>query len=285
MDFEEIDFKTSGPALHLARGAFGGPPFVFLHGVMRRWQDFLPVVPAVSARWEVLALDFRGHGGSARAAGKYRVVDYVEDAVALLRTQVGEPAVVYGHSLGAMVAAAAAVEVPDRVRAIVLEDPPFDSMGSRIRHTPFLSFFQGMRELIEKGQNGPELAAAMRELRFGAPGGPVIRLGDVRDASALRFAASCLARMDPAVLKPIIEERWLDGYDVERVLRAIRCPALVLQADGAAGGMLTDPDAEMAERILPDCLRIRFEKVGHLIHWADVPGLLRHLMAFLESIR
>ncbi len=285
MNFEEQDFKTPGPTLRVARGAPGGPPLVFLHGVMRRWQDFSPIFPSVAARWEVFALDFRGHGASERAVGRYRVVDYVEDAVALLRTQAGGPAVVYGHSLGAMVAAAAAAEAPDLVRAVVLEDPPFETMGSRIRRTPFLGFVQGMRELIEKGLTGLELVDALRELRFGAPGGPVMRLGDVRDASALRFAASCLARIDPAVLEPIIEGRWLEGYDVEGILGAIRCPAMVLQADGAVGGMLTDADAEMAERMLPDCLRIRFEKVGHLIHWADVPGLLRHLIALLESMR
>src|SRR5437870_483220 len=90
---------TIGDAsLHYARGPSAGPPLLFLHGVFRSWQDFVPLIPALAARWAVHALDFRGHGRSSRRPGAYRVVDYSEDAVAFLKHNCDEPAVVYGHS-------------------------------------------------------------------------------------------------------------------------------------------------------------------------------------------
>src|SRR5947209_9478255 len=95
-------------SLNCARGPAHGPPMLFLHGVLRCWQDFLPLIAPLTTRWHVHALDFRGHGRSSPRSGRYRVVDYVEDAAAFLRHGCDEPAVVYGHSLGAMVALAVA---------------------------------------------------------------------------------------------------------------------------------------------------------------------------------
>ena len=113
-------------SLNCARGPAHGPPVLFLHGVLRCWQDFLPLIPSLSLRWQVHALDFRGHGRSAPRTFHYRVRDYVEDAEAFLLHACPAPAVVCGHSLGAMVAlAAAAGPAADRCRALLLEDPPF----------------------------------------------------------------------------------------------------------------------------------------------------------------
>ena len=97
--------------------------------------------------------------------------------------------------------------------------------------------------------------------------------------------ASCLAQIDPDVLTPIIEARWLTGYDWEATLKAIHCPTLVLQADTAAGGMLMDADARRAQELIADCTLVRFPQVGHLIHWMSTQELLRHTSCFLESLR
>src|SRR5262252_7523053 len=145
---EHILSLDKSASLNFARGPEHGPPLVFLHGVLRCWQDFLPLIPALSQRWQVHALDFRGHGRSAPRAFHYRVRDYVEDAEAILSRVCSAPAVICGHSLGAMVAlAAAAGPAADRCRALILEDPPFATMGSRIRQTIFHSQFVGMAPL------------------------------------------------------------------------------------------------------------------------------------------
>ena len=54
-------------------------------------------------------------------------IDYARDAAAVLRS-LREPAVVCGHSLGALVAGVVAAQLPERVRAVVLEDPPAPSV-------------------------------------------------------------------------------------------------------------------------------------------------------------
>ncbi len=78
--------------------------------------------------------------------------------------------------------------------------------------------------------------------------------------------------------------QWLDGYDWEATASAIQCPSLLLQADPAAGGMLTDADAERFCELAGDCTRVRFDGIGHMINWQDTQGLLRAVQNFTESI-
>jgi len=257
-----------------------------LHGVTRRWQTFLPLAPFLTARWQVQAVDFRGHGGSERAPGGYHVVDYVADLVHLLGRQARAGLVIYGHSLGAMVAAGVAARLPEAVRACVLEDPPFHTMGTRIFQSRLISFFRALHELARAGFTPQELARRLPEVRTVDPvTNAVERLGDVRDAAALRFTASCLARLDPEVFEPIIAGAWLEGYDWQEVVAAIRCPTLVLQADPAAGGMLTDDDARWLAAHLRDGAHVRYPGAPHLIHAARTVELAGHVLAFLESTR
>jgi pimeloyl-ACP methyl ester carboxylesterase len=282
----EYTLAVGEASLHYARGPSSGPPMLLLHGVLRAWQDFMPLIPALAARWQVDALDFRGHGRSTPRPGHYRVVDYVEDAALFLRHGCDEPAVVYGHSLGAMVAlAVAGGPAAECCKAVILEDPPFETVGNRIHETVFLSQFLGMKPLAGSKASIAEVARALAEIELVTPGtGRITRLGDVRDAVALRFGARCLKQVDPDVLTPIVAGEWLKGYDLDAILAGVRCPVLLLQGDMAAGGMLTDGDAERLASRLPDCARIKLEGVGHLIHWTQTEATLRLLIAFLESL-
>ena len=223
--------------LNYAIGPAGGPPLIMLHGVTRRWQTFVPVIGAFSTRWQPFALDFRGHGQSANSTAGYLVKDYVADVAPLLE-QLDQPAVVYGHSLGSMVAAAVAAKFPDRVRAVILEDPPMTTISDRITESVLYSHFCNMQRFAGDQRPVGEIARELAEAHMKDPRtGEETRLGDVRDAAALRFTASCLQQLDPNVLLPIVEGRWLESYETEAVFRAIRCPALLLQADVAVGGL------------------------------------------------
>ncbi len=271
--------------LNVSVGPDTGPPLVLLHGVLRQWSDFVPILPALACRWRVHAVDFRGHGGSSWTTGRYRVADYVEDALQLLAT-FDQPAAIYGHSLGAMVAAATAAAQPASVRAVVLEDPPFETMGARLSETALQSLFVGYETCLSSGGSVNQLTDRLADITLHAPGESAeVRLGEIRDRAALRFAAASLAKMDPAVLAPIVAGRWLEGFSSQQAITGIQCPALVLQADQDAGGMLADADANGLVDAVADCSLIKFPGIGHLIHWSATGPLLSACTAFLESLR
>jgi pimeloyl-ACP methyl ester carboxylesterase len=279
-------FHHEDLSLNYATGPRNGPALVFFHGVLRRWQCFVPVIPALGFRWHLHMLDHRGHGGSSRPTSGYLVRDYVRDAVAFVHEQVEGPAVLYGHSLGAMVAAGVAAELPQQVQGIVLEDPPFDTMGSRISQSALLSYFSGIQPFAESELPDGELARQLAEIPLTTPSkAGSTRLGDTRDMTALRFTARCLKLLDREVLRPIVERRWLEGFEWKSALKQITCPALLLQSDVMVGGMLTDDDAATAERLMSDCTRIRLPNIGHQVHWQHTETCLRLINSFVESLR
>jgi pimeloyl-ACP methyl ester carboxylesterase len=282
--FAETTIDAPVP-LNCATGPAAGPPLLLLHGVIRRWQDFLTVMPALAARWQVHALDFHGHGRSGRRAGGYAVPDYLEDARAAVEHLFREPGVVFGHSLGALVALGLAAELPERVRAVVLEDPPSERFMANLRATPYQAQFAGMHALAGSPAPVAELTRRLAEMRLPTPDGAGPRLGDLRDAASLRFTARCLQDLDPDVFPPILEGRWLGGFSPEAVAPRVTCPVLLLHGNEMLGGMHAAADADRLTRAMPDVTRIDLPQAGHLIHLMEAPATLRLATCFLESLR
>jgi pimeloyl-ACP methyl ester carboxylesterase len=279
--FREQLLGSGGPLLNVAVGPGPGPPLWLFHGVGRFWRDFAPLIPSLVPGWQVFAADHRGHGLSGRSS-QYAVADYVEDAAGLVGRN--GPAVLVGHSLGAVVALGVAGRLPEAVRAVVLLDSPGTGFLSRVDETPYAAMWEGMRRLAGGG-SVPIVARELAELRVSGPRpGETVRLGDLRDAAALRFMARCLHDLDPDVLTPPLEKRWLDGFDLLTVASAVRCPALLVVADPARGGMLPPADADPLAAALSDCTRIDLPGVGHLVHWQDPAATLRVLLPFLGSL-
>jgi pimeloyl-ACP methyl ester carboxylesterase len=265
-------------------GPGNGPPLLFLHGATRRWQSFLPLAPALQSRWKLCGLDHRGHGLSDHYPGAYQVREYVLDAECIVRDQFKEPVVLYGHSLGALVAAGVAAAAPECVRAVILEDPPAPYFVHNIRNTTYFPLFTAMRKLAGSDQPVGVLARELAAVRLPGPGGTTVRFGDVRDSVAVRFTARCLKELDPDVLTPLLEGGWLDGFDLDAALRNVRCPALLLCADEAAGGMLRRVDADRIMDLLPDGCRVDLPGVGHVIHWLATDRTAGYVLGFLESL-
>ena len=280
----ETNINTNGLNIHLAHLQNGKPPLLMLHGVTRRWSTFLPVIHALSLRWNVHALDFRGHGRSDRA-DSYHVVDYTEDVVAFVQEHFSSDVVIYGHSLGAMVAAAAAAQLGDRVTAVIMEDPPMETMGKSISENILHSFFAGLGQFAGDPRSTALIAKDLAEVQLRNPQSDrPVRLGDIRDPVQLRFTAASLKHVDPGVFKPILAGKWLSGYHAEHIFRSITCPALLMQADTNVGGMLTDVQAAQLTDWSPDLTHIKMTGIGHVMHVAATSQLVNLVHSFLESL-
>lgn len=112
--------------IHVRRyGTSGAPPLVLVHGLSDDGANWPDAVARWGADWDIYAIDQRGHGLSARFTADnvgHSSEIWVSDLRAVL-AQVGDPAVVIGHSLGGIVVLRLALLSPESIRALVLEDP------------------------------------------------------------------------------------------------------------------------------------------------------------------
>jgi 3-oxoadipate enol-lactonase len=118
---------ASGPPLP------AGMPVLFFHGVGGAAWSWAPQAQALSAHFECLVWEGRGHGAAApvRDAG---LADYAQDAREALHAVWATrqaPVLLVAHSMGAMLALALACEQPQRVGGLFLVDPVYAESGSR----------------------------------------------------------------------------------------------------------------------------------------------------------
>jgi pimeloyl-ACP methyl ester carboxylesterase len=287
--FKEQTFDTGEVILNYAEGPASGPPLVLLHGFTGRWQGFLPLLPVLSLRWHVYAPDYRGHGKSGHVAGKYLPDDFISDLVIFLERQLGEPAVVLGHSYGALFALRLAERLPDVVRALIVGDTSLSAETAAARPTNQESWAM-MRDLA--GWEGSIQQLTEKLAAFPVPGqNPPVTYGELPDVHLveLREWARSLMQLDPDVTELHAEgwrERFIDAFEFESILRAVTCPVLLLQGEPAQGGVMTAADVDYATALLTEAYHVQIDGVGHglgMDNW-EVAPLLRALISFLESL-
>ncbi len=127
MDIKESTFDTGVVILNYVEVASSGTSLVLLHGGSARWQSFESILSDLAAIWRIYAPDLRGHGKSGWVSGSYRLQDYTDDTIAFLRHHVHEPAYLFGHSLGGIVALMVAAQYPEGIRAVAVGDAPLSS--------------------------------------------------------------------------------------------------------------------------------------------------------------
>ena len=269
------------PRIHVERRTGDGVPLLLLHGIGRNGKDFAPLRPWLMHR-PTIAWDHRGHGSSDRAE-RYLAADYATDVVHWLEEQNLGSIDLYGHSLGAIVALRVAAESPQRIRSIVLEDPPSPAFVAALRESVYYYSFVAMRELAGSQDEVETVAARLAATRLGeGPEAP--RFSDVRDAASIQFSAQCLRSVDPRVFEPVFAGEWFEGYDFLATARKVTCPALLLYGEVAAGGMLPTADATALQGALRRGVAVKFPAGGHLLHWQRLEETVRYALAFWESL-
>jgi len=109
-----------------------GPLVLLVHGFPESWYSWRHQLPALAAAGHrTVAVDVRGYGRSSRPGNvsAYRMLDLVEDAVAVVHALGERSAVIVGHDWGAGIAANAALLRPDVFRAVGLLSVPYTPRG------------------------------------------------------------------------------------------------------------------------------------------------------------
>jgi pimeloyl-ACP methyl ester carboxylesterase len=186
-------------------------------------------VTALSGRFRVVTYDARGSGGSDRPLdpAAYAPEELVADLLTVLETTGTDEAVLVGNSLGGLIALLAAARFPDRVSGLALIGPTVDVIGA----TP--SALQlAMARFDTEVEPGDGWARYNRHAWDRDYRGFVEWFVDTAlgpEGTAEQRAAGVAAGLDntPEVLAATVTSRAEQPVR----LRAVRCPALVMNGD------------------------------------------------------
>jgi 3-oxoadipate enol-lactonase len=111
---------TVGPLAYRRQGA--GRPLVLLHPLALSSEIWSGFAAGLTDRFDVIAVDARGHGASGWDGKPFGIDDLADDVIALLDRLELASACVIGMSMGGSTAVSLAGRHPDRVDAMVLAD-------------------------------------------------------------------------------------------------------------------------------------------------------------------
>ena len=114
-----------GATLHY-RVAGSGPPLLLIPGADGDADTLQGVQAGLAERYMVITHDRRGLSRSPRhdPTAPVSILAHGEDAARLLAALAGEPAVVFGTSLGGLIALEIAAHHADHARAVLAHEPP-----------------------------------------------------------------------------------------------------------------------------------------------------------------
>jgi pimeloyl-ACP methyl ester carboxylesterase len=273
------DFEGGAGRLAGDRWTPDGPSrgvVLLLHGggqTRHSWGEAGPTL--ADDGWTAIAIDFRGHGDSDRAAdGRYQMDAMAEDVLRVIDA-IGEPPVIIGASLGGLTGLMIAGEHPAALRALVLVDsvPKIERTGSR-------RIFEFMRSAPDGFGSLAEAAEAVRAYQPHRV--RPVNLEGMKKNVRLAEDGRWHWHWDPKMMQP---PDWAEMDRLTARTRnaaaAVRIPVLlvrgqlsdVVSADGAADLLATIPHAKYAD----------VAGTGHMVAGDDNSVFLERVAEFLDG--
>jgi pimeloyl-ACP methyl ester carboxylesterase len=231
--------------IHYVEVNSDGSPLLLVHGIGMDWRVWQAVSRRFAPRFHLYAVDLRGHGESGKPEHGYSLAHYAADLEDLLSTLDLRNVTLVGSSLGGAIAAV--VEAPiEMVSHRVLVDPPL-TLGP-IRDE---SMFRDI--LMLKHEPEEILAHYLSVLNPGA------------GQHAMRMMSEMWHRTSDVVIEELLSDPD-SYYEMDRELRNIESPTLLIQADPGRGAVLRDVDIQRALQRLPRGASVTVADAGHAVH-------------------
>jgi N-formylmaleamate deformylase len=245
--------------LHVLDYGGDGVPMVMLPGITSPAISMDFVARRLTDLVRPIVVDVRGRGLS-DDGDSYALPDYASDTEAVVTGLALDQTILFGHSMGARIAAVAAASMA--TSALVLVDPPMSGPGRGPYPTPLDAFVSQLRE-ARRGTDADEVARwwptwPLRELQLRA-----------------RWLASCGEKAVAETHRGFESEDFFDYWPTLDV-PATLCygkDSPVVTAEGAREAAETNP--------LARCVAI--PAAGHMVFWDNLEGALAAVRAALRS--
>jgi len=270
-----------------------GEPVVFVHGGisdLRVWAKQLPTVGR-SYRAITYSRRFARPNQDIEPGADDPWPQHVEDLAAFLREIDAAPAHLVGNSQGAFISLLVAVQYPDLVRTLVLEEPPVLPLFAK--NTP-----PRPAELLRLLATRPRTGLALFRFISGTISPVTKALQRGEDDEALRiFSEGVLGKESYQRLPEASKEIGRDNLSTLRAgllgsgfpplddddVRGIRVPTLLLTGERSPAFLLRLTDR--LEELLPRVERSEIPDASHAMHQENAPAVNEAIVGFLGRHR
>jgi pimeloyl-ACP methyl ester carboxylesterase len=248
-----------------------GPTVVLLHGIASSLYTWSEVWPGLTARFDTIALDLPGFGGSdlplAPSAERLQA-----SVVAFLDRLAIPRASLVGNSLGGAVAGLVAARHPERVSALVLIDAAGFRMDAASRPALLRAAAGGLGSALELLPR-PLVALALRQVFHDDARATSQRI-DEYEAPLLRPGAV-------AALRRLLAAPTPSAAEFGAALGRVRARTLVIW--GAEDGWIPVADADRFVAAIPGARKVVLAGCGHMPQEERPAETLRLLEEFLSA--
>jgi pimeloyl-ACP methyl ester carboxylesterase len=266
---QTASINLNGLTLHYYRTGGDKPPLICLHGIMDSGRCWSGAAASLAADYDCIMPDMRGHGRSDAPASGYTPADHTGDILALMDALGIGRAVLMGHSMGGMVATQIALQAPERVRGLVLEDPAWPTPPAEdVDMWAVAAVWKA--QIQEMQAEGPEalVAGAQEKLGTWLP-------ADVEAWIESKF------QMRPVAADYIASKTgaWQD------FVAQLEPPTLLFYPDPAYKGVIISAEmAAQAQALNPRIKAVQILEAGHSLRRDQMGAFLATLGPFLAAL-
>jgi pimeloyl-ACP methyl ester carboxylesterase len=265
------EITANGITLYYERTGGDKPPVVLLHGITDTGRCWPRLVEALREDFDLIGLDARGHGHSAKPHSGYTPENMAADvAGAISGLGLSKPALL-GHSMGAMTASVTAAIYPDLVGCAILEDPPWrEQVGSPAERAALAASWRDwardrksmtLEQMIEDNYRHNPQSRLWNQAEY-APWYEAKQL-----VSLVVFE---LVRNEP--------------FDYRNIVPRLACQTLLITADPERGAIVTPAVAEEVASLNPLIQTVYIPGAGHNIRREKFDDYIVSVKRFLESV-
>jgi pimeloyl-ACP methyl ester carboxylesterase len=253
---------------YVRRGS--GPALVLVHGLASSIYTWAEVLPRLAERYDVVAVDLPGFGGSdipARldTATVGRLLPEVMDALGLARASLA------GNSLGGAVAAVTAARHPDRVDRLVLIDAAAYNFKSADRPPLLRAMARAPAGLVRALPQRPLMRGGLEQVFYDDT--------LVTDERVEEYLAPMARPGAREAARALLTQG--DDFGLPGVLRQVRAPTLVIW--GRQDEWIPVAHADLFVRDIPGARAVILDRCGHVPQEERPQEVARLIDEFLRS--
>ena len=262
---QDVITVDGGVEIFYTRTGGEKPKIVLIHGLTDSGACWKQLASDLVDNFDVIMYDAYGHGKSSRVDPERRF-DLVEDLHDLIMALELEKPALIGHSMGAMTAASFAAKYPDKLNALVLEDPPWSDQPFDADDVKSTMQRWKKHNLSVKEKSVKEL---MKLQKKEAPSW---------EDAIFQDWAQAKHELDPAFFDhfPIREVNWRE------LIKSIEVPTLIVTGDRELGAIVTPKMGIDAVEMMEKGEFGHISSAGHCVRYEQYQPYLTMVKLFLK---